>query len=603
MKILFISSEVAPFSKSGGLADVAFSLPPALQNAGQEVNIVTPLYSCVMNRFKEQIEYVKNMTITLGWRRIYCGLFRGELNGVTVWFIDNQEFFYRDRLYGYDDDALRFAFFSKASIDLMSEFDFMPQIIHCNDWESAMAIIYLKDKQTLHPELRRIKSVFTIHNIAYQGQYGANLLQDTLGLDDGWYQGGLGFEYKGRHDINMMQGAMLMADAVNTVSPTYAREIHQAEYGMGLQGVVNMVNRKLYGILNGIDVDHYDPDTDPTIPARFSYDSMHGKATCKEYIQQKFDLAIEPQWPLLAMVARLNEQKGYDLIRQVLPDMMDLGIQLIVYGQGEQRYVDYFRWAKSQWPDQIGFSDDFNEQTASEVFAGADMYLMPSKFEPCGLSQMMAMRYGTVPIVHETGGLKDSIRAYSDFDNYGDGFSFVGYEGQNMYMAIQQAVKIYFGDRRTWSDIRMRCMRKDLSWDKSANRYIRMYTEISDVRGEHTIPFEKAFERLKKAYKKVHTTNMKKYKDQIPANFHRVMQIRFDGRSEGVFYVEVEDTRLHAEPYTYDNADVYIECTYDNLLDMAAGKISADTLFLNGQLRILGNVAKGYELRKYLTPQ
>lgn len=602
MKILFVSSECAPFSKSGGLADVACSLPPALQAEGNEIAIVTPLYQTTAKKFGSQLTHVKDTVIGLGWRSLPCSVYRGEWKGVTVWFLGNQEFFDRPRLYGYDDDALRFAFFSKAVIQLLPEYDFMPQIIHCNDWETALAVIYLKDAQTLERKLRTIKSVYTIHNIAYQGQFGAELLTDTFALSQGWYDGGLGYEYEGRHDINLMKGAMLMADAVTTVSPTYARELHYPYYAHGLQGVVDLIDGKLYGILNGIDTEHFDPASDPVIPANFSAGKMAGKEQCKAAIQAHFGLKTDPEWPLLASVARLVEQKGIELIKQILPELMNLGVQLIVFGQGDQQYVDYFNWAKSQWPEQLGFSDDYSEAVASAVFAGADLYLMPSRFEPCGLSQMMAMRYGTVPIVHETGGLKDSVRPYSDFDGIGDGFAFSDYHAKDLLLVIQEAVRLYFGDSKTFSELRRRAMSKDFSWQKSARQYQRMYTEISDSKEGRTIPFEKAFERLKKAYIKVDAANKKKHPERVDETYHQIIQIRFTGRAEGTIYVEFSQGDIHVEPYSYIGADSYIECSFDNLLDMASGKVSTDTLFLNGQLKISGNLSKGYAIRNLLAP-
>ena len=602
MKILFVSSECAPFSKSGGLADVACSLPPALQAEGNEIAIVTPLYQTTAKKFGSQLTHVKDTVIGLGWRSLPCSVYRGEWKGVTVWFLGNQEFFDRPRLYGYDDDALRFAFFSKAVIQLLPEYDFMPQIIHCNDWETALAVIYLKDAQTLERKLRTIKSVYTIHNIAYQGQFGAELLTDTFALSQGWYDGGLGYEYGGRHDINLMKGAMLMADAVTTVSPTYARELHYPYYAHGLQGVVDLIDGKLYGILNGIDTEHFDPASDPVIPANFSAGKMAGKEQCKAAIQAHFGLKTDPEWPLLASVARLVEQKGIELIKQILPELMNLGVQLIVFGQGDQQYVDYFNWAKSQWPEQLGFSDDYSEAVASAVFAGADLYLMPSRFEPCGLSQMMAMRYGTVPIVHETGGLKDSVRPYSDFDGIGDGFAFPDYHAKDLLLVIQEAVRLYFGDSKTFSELRRRAMSKDFSWQKSARQYQRMYTEISDSKEGRTIPFEKAFERLKKAYIKVDAANKKKHPERVDETYHQIIQIRFTGRAEGTIYVEFSQGDIHVEPYSYIGADSYIECSFDNLLDMASGKVSTDTLFLNGQLKISGNLSKAYAIRNLLAP-
>jgi starch synthase len=291
MRILFVTSECAPYSKSGGLADVAFSLPPALKKTGDEVAVITPLYQCVRKNYGDTLTRVAEITVRLGWReRIYCGLWRGELSGVTVYFVDNLEFFDRPKLYGYGDDPLRFAFFSRAVISLLPQLDFMPQILHCNDWETALTVIYLKDEQVVRPELRNIRAVYTIHNIAYQGQFGENLLQDVFGLDQGWYDGGLGYEFEGRRDVNLMKGAMMMADAVSTVSPNYAREMHSDRYGCGLQGVADIVGGKLYGILNGIDMDRYDPSKCPNIPAHFSRNDISGKAQCKRRLQELFGL-------------------------------------------------------------------------------------------------------------------------------------------------------------------------------------------------------------------------------------------------------------------------------------------------------------------------
>ena len=603
MKILFVTSECSPFSKSGGLADVACSLPPALKAEGHEIAIVTPLYQCVKNKFGDQITYVKDTTITLGWRSLYCGLYEGEWNGVTVWFVDNNDFFDRPKLYGYDDDSLRFAYFSKAVIELLPDYDFMPQVIHCNDWESALAVIYLKDAQTLDRSLRTIKSVYTIHNIAYQGQFGESQLVDTFALDQGWYDGGLGFEYQGRRDINLMKGAMLMADAVTTVSPTYARELHYPYFAHGLQGVVDIIDGKLYGILNGIDTAHYDPVTDPVIPANFSVKDLRGKAKCKAHIQEHFGMKVEDEWPMLASVARLVEQKGIELIKQILPLLMDMGVQLVVFGQGEQHYIDYFNWAKSQWPDQIGFSSDYNEEMASIIFSGADMYLMPSRFEPCGLSQMMAMRYGTVPIVHSTGGLKDSVRPYKDFDGIGDGFAFSDYHAKDLLLAIQEAVMLYFGNEKQFKELRKRGMTKDFTWTKSAREYARMYADICDTKdSQPLIPFAEAFEKLKKAYIKVDAANKAAFPEHIDENYHQILQIRFSGRAEGTMYVAFSMGDIHVEPFSYAGADAYIECSYDNLLKIAAGKVSVDSLFLNGQLKISGNLSKGYAMRNLLAP-
>ena len=535
MKILFVTSECAPFSKSGGLADVAFSLPPALQKLGNELVIITPYYKCVKDRFADQIEFVRDVRVALGNASLYCGLLKGELSGVPVWFIDNEDLFNRDKLYGYDDDKFRFAWFSKAVIDVLDYIDFMPDIIHCNDWESALAVIYLKDDQARRSKYGNIRTVFTIHNIAYQGQFGADQLTTTFALDPGWYHGGLAYEFQGRHDVNLMKGAMLMADAVSTVSPTYARELHTPQFGKGLEGVCDMIESKMYGIINGIDPDHYDPSKDARIPANFTDEDKSGKAVCKEYIQETFGLRKERSWPLFAVVARLNEQKGIDLIRELLPELMKKGIQLIIFGQGDKRYVDYFNQCLLRYPGQLGFSDNYSEEMAAKVFAGADFYLMPSAFEPCGLSQMMAMRYGTVPVVHETGGLKDTVRPYSDFDGIGDGFSFSAYNSKALMLAIDEAIKVYFAERNVFEKIRHRCMTKDFSWDKSAQTYLKMYSDICGSGYDPNVTFVDAYDALKVVYEDVEEYR-NRYLAKQPDDYQTVCQVRIEGPGQGTFY-------------------------------------------------------------------
>ena len=599
MKILFVTSECAPFSKSGGLADVAFSLPPALKKAGNDVAIITPYYRCVKDRFANEIKFDSEYEVTLGYRKLYCGLLKGKLSGVTVYFVDNQDFFDREKLYGYDDDKLRFAFFSKAVIELMEKMNYIPDVLHCNDWETALSVIYLKDDQVLRPVYRNVKTVFTIHNIAYQGQYGRNELYDTFGLDEGWYEGALAYEFEGRSDVNLMKGAMLMADAVSTVSPTYARELHTKQFGKGLEGVCDLVESKMYGILNGIDPDHYDPTKDKRIVENFSYKDLSGKHACKEYLQETFGLKKMKNWPLFVVVARLVEQKGIDLIRYILPDMMKKGMQVIIFGQGEQNYVNYFEWCKERYPGQLGFSSDYTEEMAARVFAGADFYLMPSAFEPCGLSQMMAMRYGTIPIVHETGGLKDSVRPYSDFDGIGDGFSFVGYTAKGLMLAIEEAVKVYFAQRETFETIRERCMKKDFSWKKSAQAYMKMYADISGSGFDPNVTFNDAYDVLKFVYDSLDLKNSE-YLKQQDDDYEIIVQVRIEGPGEGTFYIKINKDGYEMEPYNYKDADVYLTATLDNIYDMLQGRISFDKLFVNGQLKIDGNISKAAELRNLI---
>ncbi|MBR6088450.1 MAG: glycogen/starch synthase [Anaerolineaceae bacterium] len=597
MKILFVTSECAPFSKSGGLADVAYSLPPALKRAGNEIAIYSPLYQCVRERFGKELTFEGEHTVRFGTWTYTLGLYRGNRDGVTAWFVDYAPFFDRPRLYGYKDDKLRFALFSKSVLDLMGALDFRPEIIHCNDWETALTVIYLKNEQYWRKDLKGIKTVYTIHNIAYQGQFGAKELTSTFNLPAGWYDGGLGYEYEGRQDVNLMKGAMLMADAVSTVSPNYVRELHSPRYGMGLEKVADAVEYKFYGILNGIDMKTYDPEIDPRLPQNFSAGDMRGKQVCKESIQRKFGLDEEPEYPLLASVARLNEQKGIELIKEILPALMNMGIQLIVFGQGEQKYIDFFEKAKKQWPGQLGFSSDYTEQVASEIFAGADMYLMPSRFEPCGLSQMMAMRYGTVPIVHETGGLKDSVRQYSSFDDIGDGFSFVTYHSKALYLAILNAVKIYFGDHKTFEKLQYRCMTKDFSWTKSAEQYNRMYSEIYTGGSGAPLSFNDAFEQLRSAYTWLYGVNQKHLFDKTRQDSIRI-QINITGRGEGRFNVCLHPDHFEIAPREAKNPDAVLSASFDHLIGMAKGELDPDKLFMSGQLKVTGNISKAAELRR-----
>lgn len=604
MKILFATSECAPFSKSGGLADVAFSLPPALQQAGEKIAIITPLYQCVRSRFADALTKVKDCNVLHAGVNYPCGLYRGLRDGVTVWFVEYDAFFDRPKLYGYDDDKLRFAFFSRAIIELLPELDFMPEIIHCNDWETALTVIYLKNDQAWRKDLQGIKSVYTIHNMAYQGQFGEQELTSTFALPQGWFDGGVGFYYEGRRDVNLMKGAMLMADAVSTVSPTYAKELHHPLYAHGLQDVVDAVDNKLRGILNGIDMAHYDSALDSRLPSNFTISDMTGKAACKAYLQKTFGLDEEKDFPLFCSVARLVEQKGIELIRQILPALMDLGIQVIIFGQGEQKYIDLFEDFKRRYPGQLGFSSDYTEDMAAKIFAGSDFYLMPSRFEPCGLSQMMAMRYGTVPIVHETGGLKDSVRPYSDFDGIGDGFSFGHYTPKDLYLAIVQALRVYFADKEMFATLRRRCMEKNFSWTKSAGQYQKMYSDIYEGGSAETIPFEEAYAQLKEAYMTLDAENREKYRGAFSAVYHRVIQLNLTGQAVGAVTVQFAQgenvDNFEMAPSSYEGADAIVTASFDHLLGMAQGTVSFDQLFLSGLLKVEGNLSKGAEIRQLL---
>lgn len=602
MKILFASSECAPYSKSGGLADVAASLPAALTREDCRVDVITPLYRCTRQRYAERLEKVSDCIVKHCGTDYRCGLYRTERAGVTIWFVEYDPFFDRPRLYGYEDDKLRFAFFSRAVIELIPRLDFRPEILHCNDWETALTVVYLKNDQSWRQDLTGIKTVYTIHNIAYQGQFGSKELAESFGLPEGWYQGGLGYEYEGRHDVNLMKGAMLMADAVTTVSPTYAKELHYPRFALGLENVVDQVDHKLRGILNGIDMGLYDPGKNAWLPYHFTREDMSGKAKCKDVIQRKFGLDQEPNAPLFCSVARLVEQKGIDLIGGILPQLMQLGIQLIIFGEGEERYVDFFEECRSRYPGQLGFSSDYTDRTAWEIFAGADFYLMPSRFEPCGLSQMMAMRFGTVPVVHETGGLKDSVRPYNSFDKLGDGFSFTDYTGKDLLLAVTEAMKVYFGDEEAMATLRKRCMEKDFSWTKSAGEYLRMYADLVQPEGGN-VPFEEAFRQLREVYTALDRENRRRF-GGLYGDYYRVLQINVTGRAEGILtlrYVFTRDADIfEVLPTSSMDADAEITASFDHLLGMARGQLSYDRLHLGGLVRVTGPLDKGSELRQLL---
>ena len=602
MKLLLVTSECAPYSKSGGLADVANSLPPALKALGHEIEIISPMYSCVKDKFMDECEFKESMTIQLGNTYQDCALYRTEMSGVPCWFIECDGLFARPKLYGYDDDKYRFAWFSKAVIETMDHLDFVPEILHCNDWETALAIIYLKDDQARQSRYRNIKTVYTIHNIAYQGQFGVNEVTETFALHSGWIAGGLGYEYEGRLDCNLMKGAMLMADAVSTVSPTYARELHEPRFGRGLEGVCDQIESKMYGILNGIDMDQYSPELNKNICANFSADDKTGKEECKAKVQRMFGLKEEKKWPLIASVARLVEQKGVELIKEILPEIMNMGVQVVIFGQGEQKYVDFFEECTRRWPGQFGFSDKFSQAVSEEVFAGIDMYLMPSSFEPCGLSQMMAMRFGAVPIVHETGGLKDSIRPYSDFDGIGDGFSFAGYNAKNLLVTIREAVKVYHAQKNVFETLRDRAMRKDFSWEKSAFAYQKMFSDIVGNGGDPAVTFQDAYDVLEVLYGNLEK-NRNKFLAEQADDYSVIAQVNIVGPGEGIFYLKFNKDGMEMQPYTYNDADVFISASLDNLYNMAVGVVSADALFVNGQMRVSGNISKGSDMRYLIGPE
>ena len=476
MKILYATSEAVPFCKTGGLADVAGSLPAALAAEGAEVAVVLPLYQKVREKFGDQLRFECYDFVDLAWRHSYCGLFSLERDGVTWYFLDNEQYFNRPDLYGYMDDGERFGFFSQAIVRMLGHLKFWPEVIHCNDWQTALVPIYLKDDGVREDRFRSIKTTLTIHNIEYQGRYGMETLGNLFGLNQGWANDGT-IVMDG--DVNLLKGAILCADAVNAVSPTYANELKMAYYAHRLENIIRQCDYKLYGVLNGIDMKLYDPSADQRITARYSMDDMSGKAEDKAALQRMLGLREEAGTPILAMVSRLVSHKGLDLICEVLHDIMELPVQLVILGKGDRRYEEFFYWAAQQYSGRMAVRLDYNEALSMAIYAGADLFLMPSKSEPCGLSQMIAMRYGTVPIVRETGGLKDTVQPYEAWRDAGNGFTFANYASGDMLYVIREAVYLYKDYPDAFSRLRKRAMKCDFSWARSAREYLRIYANIT----------------------------------------------------------------------------------------------------------------------------
>ena len=476
MKILYATSEAGPFCKTGGLADVAGSLPPALAEQGAEVAVVLPLYQRVKERFGSQLKFECYDYVNLAWRHSYCGLFSLEKDGVTWYFLDNEQYFLRPDLYGYIDDGERFGFFSRAIVRMLPHFKFWPDVINCNDWQTALVPIYLKDDGVREDRFRSIKTTLTIHNIEYQGRFGMQTLGDLFGLDHGWAEDGTIIMDR---DVNLMKGAILCADAVNAVSPTYANELKMSYFAHRLENIMRRCEYKLSGVLNGIDMKLYDPATDQRITTNYSVDDLAGKDADKAELQRMMGLREEPHVPIVAIVSRLVSHKGLDLICEVLHDMMELPMQLVILGKGDRKYEEFFHWAAQQYHGRMAVRLDYNEALSMAIYAGADLFLMPSKSEPCGLSQMIAMRYGTVPIVRETGGLKDTVQPYEAWRDAGNGFTFANYSSSDMLHVIREAVYLYKDYPDAFSRLRKRAMKCDFSWARSAKEYLRIYANVT----------------------------------------------------------------------------------------------------------------------------
>lgn len=475
MQIVFASAECAPFVKTGGLGDVAGSLPAALVRAGAEVIVMVPKYATIKDEYKAQMEHFADFYVSLGWRNEYCGLEKLERDGVTYMFVDNERYFARDYPYGFFDDGERFAFFSKAITESLQHLPegFECDILHCNDWQTALAPVFLREFYQGLPLYDRVKTVFSIHNVAFQGQFSDTVMEDILGVA---HIPAAATQLRcDACSINYMLGALHYADAITTVSPTYAGEIQTPEFGEGLDGVLRERSYALQGILNGIDVAGFDPATDKRIAANYTVDDRSGKAVCKAKLQEELGLEVRDDRPLMVMVTRLTRQKGMDLVMYALDRILSGGVQVAVLGTGDRDYEDGLRYFQDKYPGTMAARIEFDPALSQRMYAAADMFLMPSKFEPCGLSQIIAMRYGTLPIVRETGGLKDTVQPYNEFTGEGTGFSFTNFNGDEMGDAVFRAARLFWDNRDAWNQLVTQAMSQDFSWTRSADKYLDLY--------------------------------------------------------------------------------------------------------------------------------
>ena len=476
MKILFSASESVPFVKTGGLADVVGALAPVLAREGHDVRVVIPLFSAIPKEWTEKMSHVCDFEVQLGWRRQYCGVESLQKDGVTWYFIDNKYYFGRPYIYGMGGDEYeRFGFFCRAILNMLPLIGFQPEVIHAHDWQSGMVPALLKIQYAHLPFYSKIRTIFTIHNLQYQGIFGIREVQDVLGLGDSlWTDDKL--ECYGC--ANFMKAALVYADLITTVSPSYAEEIQTAYYGERLDGLLRARKAELFGVLNGIDMEDYNPATDRNIAATYTPDDLTGKAKCKQALQENLGLNVDPSVPIIGMVGRLSNQKGLDLVDYVIADIMRQNVQLVVLGMGEGRYFNLFSWAEGEYKGRVAARFTMDHALAHQIYAGTDLFLMPSQFEPCGLSQMIALRYGTLPIVRETGGLRDTVLSYNEANGDGNGFTFFNYNAHDMLHTIERAINYYENEPEVWRKLQMRGMTGDYSWKHSAGDYLRLYEKL-----------------------------------------------------------------------------------------------------------------------------
>ena len=476
MKILFTASECVPFVKTGGLADVVGALAPVLAKKGHDVRVILPMYTAIAPKWQEQMEYLLDFEVQLGWRRQYCGVQTLKKDGVTYYFLDNKYYFGRPYIYGLGGDEYeRYGFFCRACLNILPMIDFAPDVLHAHDWQSGMIPALLKIQYAHLPFYKDIRTMYTIHNLQYQGVFGIKEVQDVLGLgDDLWTSDKL--ECYGC--ANFMKAALVYADAITTVSPSYSEEITTAYYGERLDGLIRARHESVFGVLNGIDIDEYNPETDPLILKNYTVDTLEDKVQNKIKLQETLGLEVNPDVPLIAMVGRLSNQKGLDLVDHVLGDIMAENVQMVVLGMGEARYTNLFSWAEQQYRGKMAARFAMDHELAHRLYASADFFLMPSLFEPCGLSQLISLRYGTVPIVRETGGLRDTVLSYNEYTQEGNGFTFLNYNAHDMLNVIKRALSFYAEKKDVIKMLQTRGMNGDYSWTHSAGEYVKLYEKI-----------------------------------------------------------------------------------------------------------------------------
>ncbi len=476
-KILYVATEALPFASSGGLGDVIGSLPAAVkrESPDDDVRVVIPLYSCIKPEFRSQMNKICEFDVNLGWRKQYAGIFTYEKDGVLFYFIDNEYYFNRASLYGSFDDGERFAYFCAAVLQMMSKLNYYPDILHANDWQSALAVIYIKTTYSCYTEYANIKTVFSIHNIAFQGKYSFGLLKEIFDLGNN--EASM-LDYKG--DINLMKGAIVCCDKLCTVSEKYAEEIQTATFAEGLEYITNHYAYKTCGILNGIDTEYYDPKTDPSIVKNYTWRSIARKAENKTALQEELGLPVDAEKPMISLISRLTEQKGLDLVKAVADEILYDDVQFVILGCGDYDYEQYFIGLQNRHPDKVRIVLKYDKELSKRIYAASDIFLMPSKTEPCGLSQMIASRYGSVPVVRETGGLYDSIKPYIENDDgsfTGDGFSFTNYNAHDMMYTVRLAIALY-RNKEKWQKLVKKVMRNDFSWNVSARKYLELYNNL-----------------------------------------------------------------------------------------------------------------------------